>query len=323
MPTPIPPSPQPGIPVGISACLLGAPVRFDGGHKRSAFCVDELGAWFRFVPLCPEQAIGLPVPREAIHLQRREEGIRLVGNRTGTDHTDAMLAFADRKAAELHGLCGYIVSKKSPTCGMERVKVHHANGQPDGSDGAGLFTQAFRVRNPLVPVEEDGRLNDPLLRENFVTRVFVLWRWRQATAQGLTPAALVAFHTAHKYLVMAHSVPAYRELGRLVAAAGSTATDELAVRYAATLMQALARPVSRGGHANALQHIMGYFKRRLPAHHKQHLRELIEGYRAGRLPLAAPLTLVRHFLADHPDDYLARQVYLAPHPEQLALRNFL
>ncbi|MFZ5723152.1 MAG: YbgA family protein [Pseudomonadota bacterium] len=312
------------IPVGISSCLLGARVRFDGGHRRSDYCAGELAQWFAWVPVCPESAIGLGTPREAVHLRRRADGaLRLVGARSGADHTDAMTDWSDRQAAALAGLCGYVVAKKSPTCGLERVRVYRADGTPERGDATGLYVQRLRAVQPLLPVEEDGRLNDPLLRENFVMRVFVLWRWRQLGAEGITAARLLAFHTAHKYLLMAHSIPVYRRLGRLLADLSGVDAATVAGTYIAELMQGLEKPVTRSGHSNVLQHIAGYFRNEVPPAHRHRLQAVIDDYRCGLLPLAAPLTLIRHFLADHPDDYLARQVYLAPHPETLRLRAFL
>jgi uncharacterized protein YbgA (DUF1722 family)/uncharacterized protein YbbK (DUF523 family) len=312
------------IPVGISSCLLGESVRFDGGHRRTAYCTDELAHWFAFEPTCPEMAIGLGTPRESIHLRRRADGeVRLVGTKSARDHTDAMLQFAAEKVPALAHLCGYVVAKRSPSCSIERIRIHAANGMPEaGNDSAGLYMQQFMRVNPLVPVEEDGRLNDPSLRENFVSRVFVLWRWRQLRAAGVTAARLIEFHSAHKYLLMAHSVASYRRLGVQLADLSGVDINTLADEYIHLLMPALARPVSRKGHANVLQHIAGYFREKLPANHRARLHDVIDEYRRGLVPLAAPLTLLRHFLADFPDDYLARQVYLAPYPEQLRLRAF-
>lgn len=314
----------PDIPVGISSCLLGEQVRFDGGHRRDEYCTGELSRWFSFVPVCPENAIGMGTPREAIQLRRRADGeVRLVGNRSGKDHTDAMSAYADEQSARLARLCGYVVARRSPSCSIERIRIHAADGTPEaGSNEPGLYMQRFMRANPLVPVEEDGRLNDPALRENFICRVFVLARWRRLRAEGLTAARLLAFHAAHKYLLMAHSVEAYRQLGRLLADLSADDIDAVADHYIATLMPALSSPVSRRAHTNVLQHIAGYFRERLPDEHRRRLHAVIEEYRQGDLPLAAPLTLLQHFLADFPDDYLAQQVYLAPYPGRLRLRAF-
>lgn len=311
------------IPVGISSCLLGQPVRFDGGHRLSRFCADDLSRWFEFLPVCPETGIGMGVPRESVQLRADAQGdVRLVGNRSGADYTPAMAAFARDTARRLSPVCGYIVSKKSPSCGLERIPVYGENGQPLRRDGRGVFIEAFMKANPLVPVEEDGRLNDPDLKESFLTRVFVLSRWRTLREQGLTARSLIAFHTDHKYLLMAHSIPVYRELGRMLGDLSAEPVDALADRYVVRLMEGLARPATRGGHANVLQHLLGYLRPDVPAVHRRRLATLIDAYREGRQPLAAPLALLGHFLADHPDPYLATQQYLAPCPEPLSRRAF-
>lgn len=311
------------IPVGISSCLLGEAVRYDGGHRRSALCLDDLSAWLDYVPLCPEMAIGLGAPRESIRLIEEGDGVvRLRGGRSGADHTDAVRDYARARATALGDtLCGYIVSKKSPTCGMERVKVHGPAGQASRHDASGVYTGEFMRLAPLVPVEEDGRLHDMALRENFLTRVFVLHRWRRLQQEGITAAKLLAFHTDHKYLVLAHHPDAYRRLGRLLADCGRRDIAGLADEYIHALMPSLATPVDRGRHANVLQHLLGYFRRSMPERHRAQLADSIEQYRTGELPLGAPLALLRHFLAEHPHDYLERQVYLAPHPARE--RHFL
>lgn len=326
--SPVPASGSPDgaglIPVGISECLLGARVRFDCGHRQSLLCTQDLARWFAWVPVCPENAIGLGIQREAIHLQRGADGaLHLIGVKSGTDHTVAMQRYAGLQSTALSSLCGYVVAKKSPTCGLERIRVYRADGTPEGNDAGGLFTTVFRHCNPLVPVEDDGRLHDPLLRENFVLRVFVLWRWRQLQAQGITPAGLIAFHAAHKYLLMAHSIRSCRRLGLLLADFAAADLRVVADAYIAGLLDGLGRPVTRKGHSNVLQHMAGYFRGRLPPAHRERLATIIDEYRRGLLPLSAPLILIRHFLADFPDDYLAQQVYLAPYPDTLRLRAFL
>lgn len=311
------------IPVGISACLLGMRVRHDGGHKRDAFCVGELAAWFRWQPVCPESELGLGTPREAIHLRRGADGLRLVGVRSGHDHTAGMHALADHVLPEFGGLCGFVVSKRSPTCGLERVRMYDAQGGALPESTRGLFTARLMARWPLLPVEDEGRLNDPQLRENFVMRVFVLWRWQQLRAAGLTAQRLTDFHAAHKYLLMAHNGAAYRSLGRLLADFSAADPERIADDYIRILMPALATPASRPRHGNVLMHMAGHFRAHLSSAHRTRLRSVIDDYLQGLVPLSAPLTLIRHFLADHPDPWLERQVYLQPYPDVLRLRAFL
>jgi uncharacterized protein YbgA (DUF1722 family)/uncharacterized protein YbbK (DUF523 family) len=324
---PVPQTPEDGeaVRVGISSCLLGEEVRFDGNHKHDAFINGTLSRYFEFIPVCPEVAIGLGTPREPIHLMREDDGgIRVVGTRTpGHDVTEALSEFGHRMAAELPALDGYILKRASPSCGMERVKTYTPDGHPAGKDGVGAYTQALQTELPQMPMEEEGRLGDPGLRENFVTRVLVHHRWRQMRQSGLSPKALVDFHTRHKLLVMAHNQVAYRELGRRVAAAGKGDLEEQAEAYFAGLMAALARPAGRGNHANVLYHLMGYLKDHLDSTDKAELSELIERYRTGYLPLIVPITLLNHHFRRHPHPYVERQVYLEPHPAELMLRNQL
>jgi uncharacterized protein YbgA (DUF1722 family)/uncharacterized protein YbbK (DUF523 family) len=308
------------VPVGISSCLLGEPVRFDGNHKRNSYICDVLGQWFEWVPQCPETAIGLGVPREPIHLRRIDERIRIVGVRTPElDVTDALAEHAGRFAETHAELDGYILKKDSPSCGLERVRVYDADGVNATRGGVGGFAAELRRRFPQLPMEEEGRLGDPRLRENFVQRVFVHHRWRRLLREGLAPGALVDFHAAHKLLLMAHDPGAYRRLGRMVARAGAseTSVDE----YFPALMNALSTPATCGRHANVLQHIAGYFREVLDAADRAELAELIEAYRIGLVPLVVPITLLNHHLRRHPQPYVQRQVYLDPYPPELKLRN--
>ncbi|WP_455384648.1 YbgA family protein [Acidihalobacter prosperus] len=308
--------------VGISSCLLGESVRFDGNHKRNAYICDVLGQWFDWVPQCPETAIGLGVPREPIHLRRIGDGIRIVGVRSPElDVTDELVAHARRFAAGQTELDGYIFKKDSPSCGLERVRVYDADGANATRDGAGGFAAELRRLYPRLPMEEEGRLGDPRLRENFVQRVFVHHRWRRLLRDGLTPAALIDFHASHKLLLMAHDPQAYRRLGRMVARAGDGALDTLGDEYFQALMEALSTPASNGRHANVLQHIAGYFRQVLDASDRAELAELIEAYRVGLVPLVVPITLLNHHLRRHPQPYVQRQVYLEPYPPELRLRN--
>lgn len=317
------PSPAPTWPrlrIGVSSCLLGQQVRHDGQHKRDRYVTDVLGGYCDFVGLCPEVGIGLGVPRPPIRIVDRGAGPRVVGVADPTlDVTDRLRAYADVEAPRVAALDGYIFKRASPSCGVFRVKVYSGPGVPS-MDGRGAFADAVMTRWPNLPVEEEGRLNDPVLRENFIERVFVYQRWRGLRA-ALTPRALVAFHSEHKLLIMAHNQAAYRRLGQRVAGAGRGDLGALADAYEAELMAALTRRATRAGHTNVLQHLMGYLKRALDAEDKRELLEVIEAYRAGQVPLVVPLTLLRHHFRRHPHPYVERQIYLQPHPAELMLRN--
>ncbi|MGY3943933.1 YbgA family protein [Aeromonas tecta] len=308
------------IKVGISACLLGQAVRFDGGHKRSSFCERELGAHFDYHAVCPEMAIGLGAPRAAIRLVKRHGEIRALASNGSFDVTEQLIAFSEQQAGRLDFLSGYILCAKSPSCGMERVRIYGANNEGSAKEGVGLFAQALMAANPLLPVEEDGRLCDPVLRENFVLRVFAYHDWQQLLARGLSAARLIAFHARYKYLVLSHATSHYRTLGRLLADLGQGQLEETAQRYIQGLMTALTLRANRRGHTNVLMHLQGYFKRVLTPSQKRELTETIDKYRLGIVPLLVPLTLLRHYLCEFPNPYLAQQVYLNPHPETLRLR---
>ncbi len=309
--------------VGISSCLLGFEVRFDKGHKRDSYINGTLSEYFEFVPVCPEMAIGLGTPREPIRLVGDAERPRAVGVKTaGLDVTEALEAYGLQMSRELHDISGYILKRASPSCGMERVKLYHANRMPGGHT-SGVYARVFMQAQPLLPVEEEGRLSDPVLRENFIQRVFVYHRWQGLQAQGMTPAALVDFHTRHKLMVMAHSQAALQRLGRLVARAGSEPLEELAQTYVTELMETLKRRARRKQHANVLMHLMGYLKRALDSDDKAEMLETVEAYRLGQVPLVVPITLLRHHFRRHPAPYVQDQYYLEPHPKELMLRNVL
>lgn len=325
-PKPRPPpggDPPPEIRVGISSCLLGEEVRFDGGHKRDRFLTDTLARFVTFVPVCPEVELGLGTPREAIHLREGADGaVRLVGVRSGADHTKAMTDLAGRRTRELAALdlSGYVFKKDSPSCGLHRVRLYR-DGAPPGRGGRGLFAAALTERIPLLPVEEEGRLNDPALRENFVERVFAYRRLRSFFATGWRPGGLVRFHTAEKMLVLAHDPAAYRTLGRLVAEGAARPRAAVAQDYQRAFMAALGRAATPRKHANVLQHMAGHFKTFLGPADKAELQEAIEDFRAGLVPLVVPLTLIRHYVRLFDVAYLAGQTYLSPHPKELMLRN--
>lgn len=306
--------------IAVSACLLGHPVRFDGGHKRDRFITDQLSRVMEFVPVCPEIEAGLGVPRPTIQLRRLNGEIRLVQSNDPTiDFTDRMTEIAISRAQQLNGhISGYIFQKKSPSCGMERVPVANGPGKPAERTGVGLFVQHFTRHAPLIPIEEEGRLNDPLLRENFLERVYALDRWYHLDPNDLK--GFIDFHAQHKLMLMARGSEAYRRLGRIVAGVSRKTLQERREAYIALFMQTLGKRVSRNHHYNVLQHIMGFFKRELTTEDKQELMDVFDAYRASQIPLAAPVTLLSHHLRKHPDAYLARQHYLKPYPNTLALR---
>ena len=311
--------------VGVSACLLGEPVRYDGGHKRDSSVADTLGRHFAFVSVCPEVECGLGVPREAMRLVGDPDAPRLVTIRTGQDLTERMQAFAARRAEALAGedLRGFIFKSKSPSSGFTRVKVYNDKGAPT-ERGVGLFARAFMARFPLIPVEDEGRLHDDRLRENFIERIFTLSRWRDALADDGTaslPARIIAFTSRHKLLLLAHSPELARQIGRLAAEASARPADALRQSYETLLMRALALPATPAKHANVLQHIMGYFKTVLTAGEKAELLEVIDHYRLGLVPLIVPVTLLTHYTRKYDVAYLREQAYLHPHPVELKLRN--
>ncbi len=308
--------------VGISACLLGQEVRYDGGHKRDRYITDTLGKFFEWVPVCPEVEIGLGTPRETLRLVGDPEAPRLVFAKKGEDQTAPMQAWAGSRLEALarENLSGYILKSDSPSCGMERVRVYRSSGIPS-KDGVGIFARVLMDRLPLLPVEEEGRLHDLPLRENFVERVFCYRRWRELVAGGLTRGKLVAFHTAHKLLLLAHSPKHYANLGRLVANAKTLSPRALEARYGELFMEGLRVKATAKKHTNVMHHIMGYFKRDLEARDKAELLSVIEDYHGGLVPLVVPLTLLKHHLPRISAPYLQEQIYLNPHPKELMLRN--
>ena len=313
---------DPPIRIGISACLLGQEVRFDGGHKRSDFMVDIFGPFVEFVPVCPEVEIGLGVPRETLRLVCDGDEVRLLGNKSGADQTDAMRRYSDRRTAALANddLSGYVLKKDSPSCGMERVRIYAASGIP-ARDGRGLYADALMRRFPNLPIEEEGRLNDARLRDNFIERVFAYRRLRTFFAGRWTTGGLVALHTAHKLQLLAHAPRANAELGRMIANASSVGRGELRDRYETEFMGALKKIATPARQVNVLQHMAGYFRDRLDPESRRELATVIEDYRAGLVPLIVPITLVRHHVRTLDVGYLKGQVYLEPHPKELMLRN--
>ena len=316
------PDPRP-IRVGVSACLLGEAVRYDGGHKRNTFLADTLGRFVEWVPVCPEVECGLGTPREPIRLTRVNKTVRLLTVKTARDLTDDMDGYAATRVAQLasEDLSGYVLKKDSPSCGLN-VKVYDVNGVA-AKGGRGRFAAALVQRFPHLPVEEEGRLSDPRLRDNFVERVFAYWRLATLFRGRWTVGALVRFHTAHKLILMAHSPDAYRSIGRLVARARTLSPVDVERRYTEAFMSALAVTATRRSHVNVLQHVLGYFKDRLERDSRAELLAAIEEYRRELVPLIVPVTLIRHHVRACRVPYLAGQLYLAPHPKERMLRDDL
>ncbi len=308
--------------LGISRCLLGDEVRFDGGHKKDSFLTDVFGRYVEWVPVCPEVEAGLGTPREAMRLVGDPQNPRLVTIKSGTDHTRTLETLTKNRIAQLMelDLSGYVFKKGSPSCGIERVRLYNEHGIPS-RNGVGLFARAFIEQFPLIPVEEEGRLCEPTLRENFIERVFCYRRWQDLVQSGVTMQALVQFHTIHKYLLLAHSPQQYKVIGRLVGQAERHRPKEFAHRYGELFMSTLAVKTTVRKHVNVLQHILGHFKDRLGTHEKAELAGVIGDYHQELTPLIVPLTLIKHYVQIFDVGYIRDQVYLNPHPKELMLRN--
>lgn len=311
------------IPVGISACLTGQSVRHDGGHRHSRYCTDVLADCFDLQPLCPEAGAGLGVPRPAMQLVANQGALMLRENRDTREHTAALSGWIEATLPRLAGLRGFILMQKSPSCGMARIPVYDGAGQVIHRRGTGLFAAALMERYPLMPVEEAGRLNDAGLLENFVERVFAYDDWLSMEEAGLTRQGLIDFHTRHKFQLLAHCQRTYRALGPLLADFSAAPLETIAQRYIQAFMPALTGPVSPGAHANAMLHLLGYFRDRLDAAERGALVEQVEAYMRGEVPLVVPMTLLRLAQRRFPSDYVAAQHYLRPYPDHLGLRNRL
>lgn len=307
--------------LAVSACLAGQKVRFDGGHKQDHFVTQVAPQFFEIVTFCPEVELGMGAPRPTIQLQRLDGRVRLVDSRNQErDHTQAMQQFARERLGTLPPVHGFIVKKNSPSCGMERVPVINPSGMRE-RDGVGLFTQEILNQYPQVPVEEEGRLQDPLLRENFLERVFACHRWSQGAGISNRVGPLVEFHSRHKLMLMARGPHWYAELGRMVAGTTTVTLGLQKEAYFERFMRIMALRSSPGGNVNVLMHILGYFKRVLPTADKQELLEIFAAYRERRVPLISALLMLRHHLRHFPHPWLDAQFFLFPYPEALAPRN--
>ncbi|MDX9787414.1 MAG: DUF523 and DUF1722 domain-containing protein [Desulfobacterales bacterium] len=308
--------------IGISACLLGEKVRYDGGHKKDRFLTDTLGQYVTYVPVCPEVECGLGVPRETMRLVGDIEAPRLVTTQSGIDHTAQMVTWARQRAQALESenLCGFIFKSDSPSSGMERVKVYGKSGMPV-KKGVGVFARIFMAHFPFLPAEEEGRLHDPALRENFIERVFVFKRWRELLSGQKKRGELVAFHTHHKLMILAHSPAHYKEMGKLIAKIKVIPAETLYDTYQSLLMAALQLKATPAKNTNVLQHVLGYFKKQLTGDEKQELLDIISLYQKRHVPLIVPVTLINHYVQKYNQPYLKSQFFLSPHPIELNLRN--
>ena len=310
------------IKLGISTCLLGEPVRYDGGHKLDRFLTDTLGQYVEYVSVCPEVECGLPVPRESMHLEGNPDSPRLVTSRTMQDMTERMMNWARKRVVglEKEDLCGFIFKSNSPSSGMERVRVYNEAGMPV-REGVGMFARIFMEHFPLFPVEDEGRLHDPKLRENFIERIFALKRWREVVAKKESRGNLVDFHTKNKLLVLSHGPKHYQMMGKLVAQAKALPIKEVYLKYQSLFVESLKLKTTPKKNANVLQHMIGYFKGQLSPDEKQELIEIVELYRREYVPLIVPVTLIKHYIRKYDQLYLKEQAYLNPHPIELQLRN--
>lgn len=308
--------------IGVSTCLLGENVRYNGGHSKDRFLTETLGQYVKWVPVCPEVECGMGIPRETLRLVGPVDNPRLVTSKTNVDHTDQMLGWAKKKLEQLEteNLCGFIFKSASPSSGMERVKVYHPKG---GSvkKGVGVFAKAFMEYFPRIPVEEEGRLHDPKLRENFIENIFVMKNWRDNLSQQKTRGRMVDFHTRHKLLFLSHSEKHYRSMGKLVAAGKNIPIDDLYSAYEKEMMEALRLKTTVKKNANVLQHLVGYFKKPLSKDEKEELLSIINQYKNEYVPLIVPITIINHYVRKYDQPYLKLQSYLNPHPIELKLRN--
>jgi uncharacterized protein YbgA (DUF1722 family)/uncharacterized protein YbbK (DUF523 family) len=308
--------------LGISSCLLGEKVRYDGGHKLDRFLTDTLGKYVEYVPVCPEVGCGLGVPRKSMRLEGNPDSPLLIITSTREDMTQRLTNWAQKRVVQLEteDICGFIFKSDSPSSGMERVKIYNENAMPVKA-GTGIFAKIFMQHFPLLPVEDEGRLHDPGLRENFIERIFALKRWRESLISKNIRKSLIDFHTKHKLLILAHSPKHYQLMGKLVAGQKNLAAQDISRQYQDLLLESLKIKATAKKHINVLQHMAGYFKKQLSPDEKKELLELINNYGAGYVPLIVPVTLISHYVRKYDEPYLKEQVYLNPHPSELQLRN--
>ena len=310
------------IPVGVSECLMGRAVRFDGGHKHNLYITETLAEYFELLPACPEVAIGLGVPRKPVRIIVTDQGARVRGvENPGLDVTDALAAQAKENAQAWPDLGGYIFMQNSPSCGVFAVKRYDTSGRLLGAEGRGAYAQKLIELLPLLPVEEAGRLCDLSLRDNFITRVYAYYDWRQSVGTEPTAEKLIHFYSRYKYQVMAHSVASYAAIGKLLSDLSRRPAKDIADEFIRLFMGALSNIAGRKGNTNTMMHLRGYLRWRLSPADNEELNHLIDAYRQGEVPLSVPLALLKHHLSVLDDPYLQQQTFWSPHPEKLGLRN--
>jgi len=310
------------ITIGVSKCLIGEKVRYDGNHARNSFVADTLNKWVEFTPVCPEADLGMGIPRPTIRLEKQKNDIKLICPSTNKDYSKQMNNYGLKKVKEFkkNELDGYIFKRSSPSCGINKLKVFRDDGSIERT-GIGFFAKNILEQFPNLPIEDEGRLSDPQLRENFIERIFCHNRWRNLKNKGLTIKRLVEFHTVHKLLLRAHNETAYRRLGKIVGSAKTISNKELFKSYEDEFYKALLKKTTKKNHANVLYHALGYLKKQLNLDEKQRLIDVIEEYRTGILPLIVPLSLFNYQIMLHDIKYLKSQLYFNPHPKELNLKN--
>lgn len=312
------------IPLGVSQCLLGEQVRFDGGHKHNRYLTDVLSEYVEFRPVCPEVAIGLGIPRKPIRLVVIGDETRVRGiENPDLDVTDALVEQAELAVQQMPDICGYVFMQKSPSCGAFGMKRYRTNGHTADSKGRGAYAKRFMELMPLLPVEEAGRLNDPGLRDNFLTRVFAFHDFKTNVAAAPTAKKLIDFYSRYKYQVMVHHVPSYFSIGRYLSNLSGRDINTSSDEFFRLFMEALTHHATRRGNTNVIMHLRGYLKEHLNTQDKHELSQLIDSYKAGMVPLVVPLTLLKHHLLKLDNPYLKSQTFWSPHPERLGLRNHI
>ncbi|MCL0044802.1 DUF523 and DUF1722 domain-containing protein [Nitrospinaceae bacterium] len=311
------------IKIGVSSCLLGEEVRWNGGHKKDRYVQAALDNYFEYVPTCPEVDVGMGIPRETVALYGVLEDHKMISKKSQTDWTSKMNTYMKGRISTLgkNDLCGYIFKSKSPSCGIGRVPIYSKFGSSKVRYGPGMFASSFMKTLPLIPVEDEGRLHDPVIRENFIVRVFCFNRLQTFLKERFTMGALVSFHTKHKFLILSHSKKQYDAMGKLVANAKKIKTAELKTRYSKLFMAALTYKSTSKKNTDVLLHMTGFLKKILTREEKKNILSVIEDYRNELLPLVVPVTLIYHQVKKHNIEYLLDQVYLNPHPKELMLRN--